>query len=30
VIVSLRSDPPELAAFRLADGKIEELALEIA
>ncbi len=30
VIVSLRSDPPELAAFRLADGTIEELALEIA
>jgi [CysO sulfur-carrier protein]-S-L-cysteine hydrolase len=29
VIVSLRSDPPELAAFRLADGTIEELALEI-
>ncbi len=29
LIVSLRSDPPELAAFRLADGSIEELALEI-
>lgn len=29
LIVSLRSDPPELAAFRLADGRIEELALEI-
>jgi proteasome lid subunit RPN8/RPN11 len=30
LILSLRSDPPELAAFRLADGRIEELALEIA
>ena len=30
LIVSLRSDPAELAAFRLADGRIEELALEIA
>jgi proteasome lid subunit RPN8/RPN11 len=30
LIVSLRSDPVELAAFRLADGRIEELALEIA
>jgi proteasome lid subunit RPN8/RPN11 len=30
VIVSLRSEPAELAAFRLADGRIEELALEIA
>jgi [CysO sulfur-carrier protein]-S-L-cysteine hydrolase len=30
VIVALRQGPPELAAFRLADGKIEELALEIA
>jgi proteasome lid subunit RPN8/RPN11 len=29
VIVSLRSEPAELAAFRLADGRIEELALEI-
>jgi [CysO sulfur-carrier protein]-S-L-cysteine hydrolase len=29
LIVSLRSDPAELAAFRLADGRIEELALEI-
>jgi proteasome lid subunit RPN8/RPN11 len=29
LIVSLRSDPPELAAFRLADGAIEELALQI-
>jgi proteasome lid subunit RPN8/RPN11 len=30
LIVSLRSDPPELAAFRLADGRIEELTLQIA
>lgn len=30
LIVSLRSDPVELAAFSLADGRIEELALEIA
>jgi proteasome lid subunit RPN8/RPN11 len=30
VIVSLRAEPAELAAFRLADGQIEELALEIA
>jgi proteasome lid subunit RPN8/RPN11 len=30
LIVSLRSDPPELAAFRLAEGRIEPLALEIA
>ena len=29
LIVSLRSDPAELAAFRIADGRIEELALEI-
>jgi proteasome lid subunit RPN8/RPN11 len=29
LIVSLRSDPAELAAFRLTDGRIEELALEI-
>jgi proteasome lid subunit RPN8/RPN11 len=29
LIVSLRSDPAELAAFRLADGRIEELAVEI-
>jgi proteasome lid subunit RPN8/RPN11 len=29
VIVSLRSDPAELAAYRLAEGRIEELALEI-
>jgi proteasome lid subunit RPN8/RPN11 len=30
LIVSLRSDPPELAAYRLADGNILELALEIS
>jgi [CysO sulfur-carrier protein]-S-L-cysteine hydrolase len=29
LIVSLRSDPAELAAFRIAEGRIEELALEI-
>jgi proteasome lid subunit RPN8/RPN11 len=29
LIVSLRSDPAELAAFRLADGRIEEISLEI-
>ena len=29
LIVSLRSDPAELAAFRLAEGRIEELSLEI-
>ena len=29
LIVSLRSDPAELAAFRLAEGRIEEIALEI-
>jgi proteasome lid subunit RPN8/RPN11 len=30
LIVSLRSDPAELAAFRLAEGRIEEISLEIA
>jgi proteasome lid subunit RPN8/RPN11 len=29
LIVSLRSDPAELAAFRIAEGRIEELLLEI-
>jgi proteasome lid subunit RPN8/RPN11 len=29
LIVSLRSETPELGAFRLAEGRIEELALEI-
>jgi [CysO sulfur-carrier protein]-S-L-cysteine hydrolase len=29
LIVSLRSDPAELAAFRIVEGRIEELALEI-
>ena len=29
LIVSLRSDPAELAAFRIVEGRIEELSLEI-
>jgi proteasome lid subunit RPN8/RPN11 len=29
LIVSLRSDPAELAAFRISEGRIEELSLEI-
>jgi proteasome lid subunit RPN8/RPN11 len=29
LIVSLRSDPAELAAFRIAEGRIEEISLEI-
>jgi [CysO sulfur-carrier protein]-S-L-cysteine hydrolase len=29
LIVSLRSDPAELSAFRIVEGRIEELALEI-
>jgi [CysO sulfur-carrier protein]-S-L-cysteine hydrolase len=29
LIVSLRSDPAELAAFRIAGGRIEEISLEI-
>ena len=29
LIVSLRSDPAEFAAFRIAEGRIEEISLEI-
>jgi proteasome lid subunit RPN8/RPN11 len=29
LIVSLRGDPAELAAFRIAEGRIEEISLEI-